>query len=63
MSDEKKTKWGCYLAGISTSNVAPGKLISGIKGAGERADAAKRPRVDAFPESAEKPTVADARKR
>jgi hypothetical protein len=48
MSDEKKSNWDCYLRGVSTANVAPGKLISGIKGAAER-DAAKR--ADAFPES------------
>ncbi len=50
----------CYLRGVSTDGVAPGKLISGIKGAGER-EAAKR--ADAFPKSA-KPIAEriDARK-
>jgi hypothetical protein len=59
MSDQKKSNWDCYLRGVSTANVAPGKLISGIKGAGDRADAL-RPRGDAFPEAEKKPT--DARK-
>jgi hypothetical protein len=45
MSDQKKSNWDCYLRGVSTANVAPGKLISGIKGAGDRADAVRR---DAF---------------
>ena len=50
----------CYLRGVSTANVEAGKLIGGIKGAGER-EAAKR--ADAFPESA-KPLAEriDARK-
>jgi hypothetical protein len=47
MSDEKKSNWDCYLRGVSTANVAPGKLISGIKGASARADALRR--RDAFP--------------
>jgi hypothetical protein len=60
MSDIKPTKpLDCYLRGISTANVVPGKLVSGIKGAGERADAVCK-RGDAFEESEKKPT--DARK-
>jgi hypothetical protein len=59
MTDVKKSKWGCDLPGISTANAVPGKLISGIKGAGERADAVRK-RGDAFEESEKKPT--DARK-
>jgi hypothetical protein len=57
MSEVKKSNWDCYLRGVSTNNVEPGKLISGIKGAGDR-DATKR--ADAFAGSENKPT--DARK-
>jgi hypothetical protein len=61
--DPCKTKpIDCYLRGVSTANVVPGRLISGIKGSGERADALRR--RDAFEES---PTPlreqADGRKR
>ena len=57
---ETKVKLDCYLRGVSTANVKPGRLISGIKSGSER-EAAKR--ADAFPESA-KPLAEriDARK-
>jgi hypothetical protein len=45
----------CYLRGISTSSVTPGKLIKGIKGAGDSK------RADAWPESEKTPP--DARSR
>jgi hypothetical protein len=61
MSDVKQPSkpLDSYLRGVSTANVAPGKLISGIKGAGERADAVRK-RDEAFEESEKKPT--DARR-
>jgi hypothetical protein len=59
MTDVKKSKWGCDLPGISTANVVPGKLVSGIKRSDKRADAVRK-RGDAFEESEKKLT--DARK-
>ena len=54
MTDMKAKTQDCYLQGVSTNNVAPGKIVAGIKGASERTDATKR--ADAFPESEKKPT-------
>jgi hypothetical protein len=61
MTDVKKSKWGRDLPGIATASVVPGKLVSGIKGAGERADAVRK-RGDAFEGSAEELKLRDARK-
>jgi hypothetical protein len=58
MSDEKKSAWDCYLAGIKTDKVPPSNS-SWLKRSDKRADAV-RPRGDAFAGSEQKPT--DARK-
>ena len=52
MTDMKTRTQDCYLQGVSTNNVTPGKIVTGIKGASERTDATKR--TDAFAEFGEK---------
>jgi hypothetical protein len=58
MSDAKCKPLDIYLAGNKCENIAPGKLVKGIRGAG---NAAKR--MDAFEESKKEGWQRDSRRK